>query len=159
MLNGFATLPKPASEIEDGSNAPVSGDAVHDYVESKIPTQLTPIIKSSVVNATSNWTALTSALVFGNVVCLNINLRAENELSLPDTLQIGTLTGIPTPPRFRPITFIQNSERSPTPWLDCGYVMGYITENGYLGLCRQPNITIPQNEYLIGESIYVCYPF
>jgi hypothetical protein len=33
MLNGFATLPKRASEIKDGSNAPVSGDAVHDYVE------------------------------------------------------------------------------------------------------------------------------
>jgi hypothetical protein len=108
MLNRFATLPKPASEMKDGSNAPVSGDAVHDYVESKIPSSVTivdsvasgnpnAVSSGAVYNAiqaipkppnvvynsagmtyTSTWTGASNALILGDVITLSIQITKQS---------------------------------------------------------------------------------
>jgi hypothetical protein len=153
MLSGFATLPKPASEIKDGSNAPVSGDAVHDYVENKIPFER----KYTCFTASDKWVDSSKALLYGHIVYLYINLFAKVSIPMSSAEAVGSLiSDIPKPENLVPITLIPDINSEPGGIGPYSSLVAHLQSSGFIYLQKQDDLTIPAGRYLTCTIIYVA---
>jgi hypothetical protein len=162
MLNGFVALPKPDSEIKNGSKNPVSGDAVYDYIQdnkmtvanSVVSGNVNPVSSGAVYNAiqaipapasavyksngmtyiTATWAGASNAIILGDVITFHfIIVKQTADVSLDSNdVQIGTL-GPDIPRPLRITPFILiPNPTQATNWLDCVSLTGYIYPNDVL---------------------------
>jgi hypothetical protein len=159
MLNGYVALPKPDSEIKNGSNNPVSGDAVYDYVDSKIPSPLNSVYIDNVVNGVGSWKVSNSASFrFGNVIHVHIYIRSLNDIYLSDTatIHIGTLINLPSIPLIIPITFMPDYNPVSPPIPESR--IGFVDTDSKIYLPIYGETTIPINTFLRAGFVYVSPP-
>jgi hypothetical protein len=158
MLNGYVALPKPDSEIKDGSKNPVSGDAVHDYVDSKIPPSLSSVYVSNVVNGSSNWGANSQSFRFGNVIHVHMHFHSTNNASASgsSTIHVGTLMNLPFIPIMIPITFIHDYGLADDPIAESRN--GFVAADFKIFIQVPVGTTIPKDTYLCAGFVYVSSP-